>query len=212
MNKYLTLALPKGRLGDSALEQFDKIGWTTSIQKDSRKLVFIDEVLRIRFMFVKPADVITYVENGVADLGVIGKDSILEEEADVYELLDFGFGKCKFSIAGQKNFQLHQKDSVLKIATKYPRVTLKYFASRNQSIEIIKLNGSVELAPLVGLSDVIVDIVETGGTLKANGLEILEDMMDISAKLIANRVSYRFKHDRIQQLIQLLQEQKEVTT
>jgi ATP phosphoribosyltransferase len=161
-------------------------------------------------MFVKPIDVITYVENGVADVGVIGKDSILEEEADVYELLDLGFGKCKFSIAGYPGNVLHQKDTVLRIATKYPKVTSSYFQKRNQPIEIIKLNGSVELAPLVGLSDVIVDIVETGSTLKANGLVILEDMIDISAKLIANRVSYRFKYDRIKGLVDQLERQKEV--
>jgi ATP phosphoribosyltransferase len=210
MNDYLTFALPKGRLGDSAIEQFEAIGWASSIEKDSRKLIFIDEERRLRFMFVKPIDVITYVENGVADVGVIGKDSILEEEADVYELLDLGFGKCKFSIAGYPGNVLHQKDTVLRIATKYPKVTSSYFQKRNQPIEIIKLNGSVELAPLVGLSDVIVDIVETGSTLKANGLVILEDMIDISAKLIANRVSYRFKYDRIKGLVDQLERQKEV--
>ncbi len=210
MYDYLTFALPKGRLGDSAIQRFEWIGWASSIEKDSRKLIFVDEQRRLRFMFVKPVDVITYVENGVADLGIIGKDSILEEEADVYELLDLGFGQCKFSIAGYPGNVLHQKDTVLKIATKYPKVTQNYFQKRNQPIEIIKLNGSVELAPLVGLSDVIVDIVETGSTLKANGLVILEDMIDISAKLIANRVSYRFKYDRIKGLIDQLELKEEV--
>lgn len=209
MNDYLTFALPKGRLGDSAIQQFERIGLASAIEKESRKLVFIDEIRRLRFMFVKPVDVITYVENGVADLGIIGKDSILEEEADVYELLDLGFGKCKFSVAGYPGNTLHQKETVLKIATKYPRVTSNYFAKRNQPIEIIRLNGSVELAPLVGLADVIVDIVETGGTLKANGLVILEDMIEISAKLIANRVSYRFKYERIKKLMEQLEATKE---
>jgi ATP phosphoribosyltransferase len=211
MNNYLTFALPKGRLGDNAIQQLAAIGLASSIEKDSRKLVFTDQKNNLRFMFVKPVDVITYVENGVADVGIIGKDSILEEAADVYELLDLGFGKCKFAIAGQIDNRLHQTDTVLKIATKYPRVTMEYFAKRNQPIEIIRLNGSVELAPLVGLSDVIVDIVETGGTLQANGLVILEDMMEISAKLIANRVSYRFKFDRIHRLVEQFQSIKEVT-
>ena len=210
MNNYLTIALPKGRLGDSALAQFEKIGFTNAIDQSSRKLIFIDETFKLRYMFVKPSDVITYVENGVADVGVIGKDSILEEEADVYELMDLGFGKCKVSIAGKSIKALHQIDSILKIATKYPKITKTFFSQRNQPIEIIHLKGSVELAPLVGLSDVIVDIVETGSTLRANGLEIIEDMIDISAKLISNRVSYRFKYDRITDLCSKLSKIDEV--
>ena len=209
MNRYLTIALPKGRLGDSAIERFDRIGWGDSISKDSRKLIFIDEVNLIKYMLVKPSDVITYVENGVADIGIIGKDSILESEAEIYELLDLGFGKCRFSIAGRKGQIIHQNDEVLRIATKYPRITAKYFDLRKQPIEIIKLNGSVELAPLVGLSDGITDMVETGSTLKANGLEVLEDMLEISAKLISNRVSYRFKYEKINTLCELLRVDKE---
>jgi len=209
MNKYLTIALPKGRLGDSAIERFDRIGWGESIAKDSRKLIFTDDINYIKYMLVKPSDVITYVENGVADIGIIGKDSILESEAEIYELLDLGFGKCKFSIAGKKGQIIHQNDEVLRIATKYPRITAKYFDLRKQPIEIIKLNGSVELAPLVGLSDVITDIVETGSTLRANGLEVLEDMLEISAKLISNRVSYRFQYEKINTLCELLREDKE---
>ena len=123
MNKYLTIALPKGRLGDSAIERFDRIGWGESIAKDSRKLIFTDDINYIKYMLVKPSDVITYVENGVADIGIIGKDSILESEAEIYELLDLGFGKCKFSIAGKKGQIIHQNDEVLRIATKYPRIT-----------------------------------------------------------------------------------------
>jgi len=209
MNNYLNIALPKGRLGDSAIERFERIGWATSISKNSRKLIFTDDINGIKYMLVKPSDVITYVENGVADIGIIGKDSILEEEAEVYELLDLGFGKCTFSIAGKIGQMIKQKDEVLRIATKYPRITAKYFNNRKQPIEIIKLGGSVELAPLVGLSDVIADIVETGNTLRANGLEILEDILDISAKLISNRVSYRFKYEKISILCELLREDKE---
>ena len=209
MNNYLTIALPKGRLGDSAIERFERIGWAQSILKNSRKLIFTDEQNKIKYMLVKPSDVITYVENGVADIGIIGKDSILEEEAEIYELLDLGFGLCKFAIAGKKGQVIHQNDEVLRIATKYPKMTAQYFNLRKQPIEIIKLNGSVELAPLVGLSDVIADLVETGSTLRENGLEVLEDILEISAKLIANRVSYRFKYDQISNLCELLRVDKE---
>ncbi|MFH5881719.1 ATP phosphoribosyltransferase [Liberiplasma polymorphum] len=208
-NNYLTIALPKGRLGDDALIRLRCVGYADVVKTSSRKLIFIDEVKKIRYMVVKPIDVITYVEQGVADIGIIGRDNILEEQADLYELLDLGFGKCKFSIAGKIGEKLHKNDEVLKIATKYPKIAMQYFKQKEQRIEIIKLNGSVELAPLVGLSDVIVDIVETGNTLKANGLEILEDMFDVSAKLISNRVSYRFKYEAIMELCDLLQNQKE---
>jgi len=206
MKKNLTIALPKGRLGDVAIEKFRLIGWANTIEESSRQLVFYDENMGVTYMLVKPSDVITYVERGVADVGIIGKDSILEEKANVYELLDLGFGKCQFAIAGKSEQSLTKKDEVLKIATKYPNVTKAYFEKKAQPIEIIKLNGSVELAPLVGLSDVIVDLVETGNTLKANGLIILETMMAISAKLISNRVSYRFKYDAIRALVKHMEE------
>ncbi len=206
---YLTLALAKGRLGKSLMKEIEENGKLQSIDLDSRKLIFFDDKNKIRYMVVKPIDVITYVEKGVADLGVVGRDNLLEAQGDLYELLDLGFGKCKFSIAGVKGQKLYQKDSILKIATKYPNVAMKYFQSKQQKIDIIKLNGSVELAPLVGLADVIVDIVETGHTIKANGLEILEDMFDISAKLIANRVSYRFKQSEINKLCDLLEGRNE---
>lgn len=201
----LTIAMPKGRLGDDALVRFRQIGYADFIDESSRKLIFTDEANKIRYMFVKPVDVITYVEQGVADIGIIGRDTILEEQADIYELLDLGFGKCKFSIAGKEGQPIYKTDSILKIATKYPRITLNYFKKKEQKIELIKLNGSVELAPLVGLSDVIVDIVETGSTLKANGLTVLEDMFDVSAKLIANRVSYRFKYQEIMTIVKALE-------
>jgi ATP phosphoribosyltransferase len=196
MKNKLTIALPKGRLGDQTIEVLKRIGLGDGIDDTSRKLIFTDQNQELAYMLVKPSDVITYVERGVADLGIIGKDSLMEDQADVYELIDLGFGKCRFAVAGKTSIDI-QKDEVLKIATKYPNVTKAYFEKKNQPIDIIKLNGSVELAPLVGLSDVIVDIVETGSTLKANGLEILEVMHDISARLIANRVSYRFKYEKI---------------
>lgn len=201
---YITIALSKGRLGDEAYKVFNKAGLGNCIDLDSRKLIFKDKENKINFIYVKPTDVLTYVEKGVADLGVVGKDVILESDNDVYEILDLGFGKCKFSIAGIKGESVYKKDEILRVGTKYPKVSQKYFDERGQKIEIIKLNGSVELAPLVGLSDVIVDLVETGNTLKANGLQVIEDMLHISAKLICNRVSYRFKFHRIQNITKLL--------
>lgn len=209
---YLTIALPKGRLGEDALKALLLVGYGNVVDFKSRQLIFEDEMNHLRYMVVKPVDVITYVSQGVADIGIIGKDNILEEAPDIYELLDLGFGKCKFSIAGFENQVLTKKDEALRVATKYPSVAYRYFKSKNQKIEIIKLNGSVELAPLVGLSDVILDIVETGNTLKANGLMILEDMFDISAKLISNRVSYRFKTIEIQTLVGKLSQLEGVTS
>ncbi|MFU8792639.1 MAG: ATP phosphoribosyltransferase [Acholeplasmataceae bacterium] len=210
--EQLTIALPKGRLGEDALKALLRVGYGDVVDVKSRQLIFIDEINQIRYMIVKPIDVITYVSQGVADIGIIGKDNILEEAPDIYELLDLGFGKCKFSIAGPKDQVLIKREETLKVATKYPAVAYRYFKTKNQKIEIIKLNGSVELAPLVGLSDVILDIVETGNTLKANGLEILEDMFDISAKLISNRVSYRFKSDHIKMLVTKLSTLEGVTS
>jgi ATP phosphoribosyltransferase len=204
----LKIALAKGRIGKEASKLFKGIGLCTALDPDSRKLIFKDEKNKISFTYVKSSDVITYVQNGVADLGVVGKDEILEQETDLYELYDLGFGKCKFAIAGIENQRLYVKDRVIKVATKYPKVTKKYFAARNQRIKIIKLNGSVELAPLVGLADVIVDLVETGSTLKANGLKVIEEMFPISARLICNRVSYRFKYQQISQLLTTLKEMK----
>ncbi len=201
MNKTLTIALPKGRLGEDALKLLKEIGYAKNVDMNSRQLIFEDIKNQMTYMIVKPVDVITYVSQGVADIGIIGKDNILEEEPDVYELLDLGFGRCKFCIAGFPNQILNKQDQILKVATKYPTVTKRYFKSKNQKIEIIKLNGSVELAPLVGLSDVILDIVETGNTLKANGLVVLEEIDDISAKLIVNRSSYRFKAQKTNHLV-----------
>ncbi|WFD11156.1 ATP phosphoribosyltransferase [Tepidibacter hydrothermalis] len=206
---YITIALSKGRIGKQADNVFKKIGLGDCIDLDSRKLIFKDDINKINYIYVKPSDVVTYVEKGVTDLGIVGKDTILESDTNVYEIFDLGFGKCKFSIAGIKGEKIYKKDDILKVATKYPEIAKKYFNERQQKIEIIKLNGSVELAPLVGLSDVIVDLVETGNTLKANGLEVIEDMFNISARLISNRVSYRFKFDRIQNIIKSLNENME---
>lgn len=200
----LTIALAKGRLADEGLKLFEKYDLISNIDQESRKLKFSNKEKNIIFIFVKPSDVITYVEKGVADIGIVGKDILLESESDVYEIMDLGFGKCKFSIAGFKEQSIFKKNEVLKIATKYPNYVYKIFKERDQKIEVIKLNGSVELAPIMGLADVIVDIVQTGSTLKANDLVILEDLEDISARLIANKVSYRFKFGLIEQIEKIL--------
>lgn len=199
----IVIAIAKGRIEKDVYRRLKILDMEDCIETDSRKLIFTDEENRITYIHVKPSDVVTYVEKGVADLGIVGKDTILENENDneVYELLDLGFGKCKFSVAGIKGKNNYSKEEVLKVATKYPTIAKKYFKSRGQKIEIIKLNGSVELAPIVGLSDVIVDLVETGSTLKANGLEIVEDMCNISSRIIANRVSYKFKKAKIKNIV-----------
>ena len=199
----IVIAIAKGRIEKDVYRRLKILNMEECIETDSRKLIFTDEKNNITYIHVKPSDVVTYVENGVADLGIVGKDTILENENDneVYELLDLGFGKCKFSVAGIKGKNNYSKEETLKVATKYPHIAKNYFKSRGQKIEIIKLNGSVELAPIVGLSDVIVDLVETGNTLKANGLEIVEDMCNISSRIIANRVSYKFKKREIETIV-----------
>ncbi len=209
MDEFLTIALPKGRLGKVAYERFKQAGMLVSFEKDSRRLVFIDSKNNMRFLFVKPVDVITYVTNKVADIGIVGKDQIIEEQAAIYELMDLAFGKCRFAIAGFEGTPILRQNGVLRIATKYPVITRNYFKQKNQNIEIIPLSGSVELAPLVGLSDCIVDIVETGKTLKENGLNVLEEMFEVSARLISNRVSYRFKNQEILSLVERLNQSKE---
>lgn len=193
----ITIAIAKGRLGEKGLEFFKGTELAIDRSPDSRKLVFHSQDGKITYILVKPADVVTYVEKGVADLGIVGKDVILEEARDVYEIMDLGYGRCRFAIAGFPGRYEASRDSVLRIASKYPHYVQSVFENRGQPIEIIKLNGSVELAPLIGLADVIVDIVETGSTLRDNGLEILEELDPISARLIANKVSYRFKLDAI---------------
>ena len=200
----IVVAIAKGRIEKDVYRRLKILNMEDCIETDSRKLIFTDEKNHITYIHVKPSDVVTYVEKGVADLGIVGKDTILENENDneVYELLDLGFGKCKFSVAGVKGKNNYSKEEILKVATKYPNIAKKYFKSRGQKIDIIKLNGSVELAPIVGLSDVIVDLVETGNTLKANGLEIVEDMCNVSARIIANRVSYKFNKSKIEDIVE----------
>ena len=200
----LTIALAKGRLGEKGLQLFKDTDYEIIREEGSRKLIYNNANNKINYIFVKPSDVVTYVEKGVADLGIVGKDIILEDNKDIYEVLDLNFGNCRFAIAGFEDQSLVKKNEVLRIATKYPSYVESVFKDRGQRIDIIKLGGSVELAPLMGLSDVIVDIVETGSTLKDNGLVILEELDPISARLIVNKVSYRFKYDAIQKLENIL--------
>ncbi len=200
----LTIAIAKGRLGNQGLELFKGSEYEINVKENSRKLVHYSANKKVNFIFVKPADVVTYVEKKVADLGIVGKDIILEDNKDVYEVLDLNFGKCRFVIAGFKDQNLVKKNEVLTIGTNYPAYVESIFKNKDQEIEIIKLRGAVELAPLMGLSEVIVDIVETGSTLADNGLVVLEELDPISARLIANKVSYRFKFDEIRKIEKLL--------
>ncbi len=204
MTDYVNIALPKGRLGEKAYALFEGIGFACpEILEENRRLIFENEENRVRYFWAKPADVAIYVERGAADIGVVGKDILLEQEPDVYELLDLGMGRCRMAVAGPKGAD-RRTDRTLRVATKFPNIARKYYASQSREIEIIKLNGSIEIAPLVELSDVIVDIVETGKTLKENGLEPLADVVPISARLIANKAGYRFKHQRIEGLVEQL--------
>ena len=209
--RYLTFALGKGRLANQTLELFEKIGITCEEMKDknSRKLIFTNEELKLRFFLAKGPDVPTYVEYGAADIGVVGKDTILEEGRKVHEVLDLGYGKCKMCVCGYKDAApLLQHHELIRVATKYPNIAKDYFYNKkHQTVEIIKLNGSIELAPIVGLSEVIVDIVETGSTLKENGLQVLEEVCPLSARMIVNPVSMRMESERIQQLLMRLRAQ-----
>ena len=202
--KYLTIALPKGRLAELTLELLQKAGiQCKSTELKSRKLIIEDDENLVRFFMAKPSDVPVYVEYGVADLGVVGKDTLMEESRDLYEVLNLGFGACRMAVAGPAELMGKLDDIPDKrVATKYPKVARDYFELvKKESIEVIKLNGSVELAPLVGLSEVIVDIVESGRTLKENNLVVLEEICDISARLVVNKVSMKMKNDRIRELI-----------
>jgi ATP phosphoribosyltransferase len=205
----LTIAIPKGRLGSQAIDMFKASGIGESIDEKSRKLVFDDEKRNIKFILLKNSDIITYVENGVADIGISGKDMIMENGSDIYELYKMNIGKCKLSVAGVKGKKIFKDDTIIKVATKFPETAKKYFNSKGQKIKIIKLNGSIELAPILGLSDVIVDIVETGNTLKANGLEVFEDMYNITAMVISNKISYKFKRKEIKEIIELIMKEDE---
>ena len=203
--RYLTFALAKGRLAKKSLEMFEKIGITCEEMKDekTRKLIFVNEELKLKFFLAKAGDVPTYVEYGAADIGVVGKDTILEEGRKLYEVMDLGFGKCRMCVCGPgsaKKFLNSQE--MIRVASKYPYIAKDYFYNeKHQTVEIIKLNGSVELAPIVNLSEVIVDIVETGSTLKENGLEILEEICPLSARMVVNQVSMKMENERINKLI-----------
>ncbi len=209
MKTMLNVALPKGRLGEKVYGMFEKAGFECpSIKENNRKLIFENEELGIRYFWVKPSDVAIYVEHGAADIGVAGKDILLEYEPDVYELLDLDIGKCRMAVAGKADFR-DAKQKTLRVATKFTNIAKNYYASIGREIDIIHLNGSIELAPILGLSDVIVDIVETGTTLKENHLEVLETIVPISARLIANKASFKFKTHQIQDIQRSLAEQTE---
>lgn len=210
MDRYLTFALAKGRLAKKTLEILEEIGITCEEMKDkdSRKLIFVNEELKLKFFLSKGPDVPTYVEYGAADIGVVGKDTILEENRRVYEVMDLGFGKCRMCVCGPaKAKELLQHHEMIRVASKYPNIAKEYFYNKkHQTVDIIKLNGSVELGPIVGLSDVIVDIVETGSTLRENGLEVLEEICPLSARMIVNQVSMQMESERIKKLIGQLKE------
>ena len=197
----LNIALPKGRLGDKVYRLFSACGYDCSaMESEDRRLVLSDEGGSVRYLLVKPSDVAIYVEHGAADVGVVGKDVLLEGANDVYELLDLGFGACRMCVAAPVGYR-EELGAPLRVATKYPNIAKRYYAGKSREIEIIKLNGSIELAPILGLSDVIVDIVETGTTLKQNNLEVIETILPVSARLIANKASMKFKQDAIEPLL-----------
>lgn len=204
-DRYLTIALGKGRLANKTMELFEKIGITCEEMKDkhSRKLIFVNEEYKLRFFLAKAPDVPTYVEYGAADIGVVGKDTIMEEDKRVYEVLDLGYGSCRMCVCGPKSAKdLLKHHEMIRVASKYPNIAKDYFYNKkHQTVDIIKLNGSVELGPIVKLSDVIVDIVETGSTLKENGLEVLEEICPLSARMIVNQVSMQIETERIRKLI-----------
>ena len=208
--RYLTFALGKGRLANKTLEMFEKIGITCEEMKDkdTRKLIFVNEDLKLRFFLSKGPDVPTYVEYGAADIGIVGRDTILQEARNIYEVLDLGFGKCRMCVCGPESARdLLQHHEQIRVATKYPKIAKDYFYNKkHQTVEIIKLNGSIELAPIVGLADVIVDIVETGSTLRENGLTVLEEVCPLSARMVVNPGSMKMEQERIGKLISDLRE------
>ena len=208
--RYLTFALAKGRLAIKTLELFEKFGITCEEMKDkdTRKLIFVNEELKIKFFLAKAGDVPTYVEYGAADIGIVGKDTILEEGRNLFEVVDLGFGKCRMCVCGPESAkELLQHHEMIRVASKYPHIAKDYFYNKkHQTVEIIKLNGSVELAPIVGLSEVIVDIVETGSTLRENGLQVLEEICPLSARMVVNQVSMKMENERIMKIIKDLKE------
>lgn len=206
--EYLTFALAKGRLATKTLSILETIGITCEEMKDkeSRKLIFVNEELKLKFFLAKATDVPTYVEYGAADIGVVGRDTILEEDRKIYEVLDLNIGNCRMCVAGPETArELLNSGQMIRVATKYPKIAKDYFFNKkHQTVEIIKLNGSIELAPIVGLSEVIVDIVETGTTLKENGLTVLEEILPLSARMVVNQVSMKMEHERIADIIEKL--------
>ena len=208
--RYLTIALTKGRLAKQTMKLLEQIGISCEEMNDpaTRKLIFTDEARRLRFFLAKGPDVPTYVEYGAADIGVAGEDTIMEEDRKIYEVLDLGFGKCRMCVAGPESAKkLLNGQQQIRVATKYPKIARDYFnETKNQTVEIIKLNGSIELAPIVGLSEVIVDIVETGSTLKSNGLKVLEEVCPLSARVVVNPVSMRMENERITALLRDMNE------
>ena len=208
--RYITFALAKGRLAKKAMEMLELAGITCEEMKDetSRKLIFVNEELKLKFFLAKASDVPTYVEYGAADIGVVGKDTIMENGTSFYEVLDLGFGRCKFALAAPKGSDFFGGYASRTIATKYPNVARNYFESKAMDIRFIKIEGSVELAPLLGLSDAMVDIVETGTTLKENGLEVVETICDISARLIVNTASLKLRKAEIEELVAQMEQAK----
>ena len=203
----LNIALPKGRLGEKVYAMFEAAGFPCpSIKETNRKLIFENEEKGVRYFWVKPSDVSIYVERGAADIGVAGKDILLEYEPDVYELLDLDLGKCRMAVAGPKDFY-DDGEKTLRVATKFTNIAANYYAGLGRDIDIIKLNGSIEIAPILGLSDVIVDIVETGTTLKENDLEVKATILPISARLISNKASFKFKGWQIEEIVKNMSRQ-----
>ena len=204
MSQIINVALPKGRLGDQVYDMFEEAGYECpEIKEDSRKLFFENKEKGIRFFWVKPSDVAVYVGRGAADIGIAGNDILLEHQPDVYELLDLNLGVCRMMVAAPESFR-DNPDLTLRVATKFPNIAARYYAGKSRDIDIIELHGSIELAPLLGLSDVIVDIVETGNTLKANGLVQIDEVLPISARLIANKANFKFKTKEIEQVTEAL--------
>lgn len=209
MKTMLNVALPKGRLGEKVYNMFEKAGFECpSIKENNRKLIFENEEVGVRYFWVKPSDVAIYVERGAADIGVAGKDILLEYEPDIYELLDLDIGKCRMAVAAKKDFR-DNTQRTLRVATKFSNIAKQHYMSKGRDIDIIHLNGSIEIAPILDLSDVIVDIVETGTTLKENNLEVFETIIPISARLIANKTSYKFKNQPIDKIIKEIATQME---
>lgn len=210
MKTMLNIALPKGRLGEKVYAMFEKAGFECpSIYDNSRKLIFENAEKGVRYFWVKPSDVSIYVERGAADIGVAGKDILLEYAPDIYELLDLNIGKCRMAVAAKKDFS-DDPQRTLRVATKFANIAAKHYLAKGRDIDIIHLNGSIEIAPILDLSDVIVDIVETGTTLKENDLQVIENIVPISARLIANKASYKFKGNKIDTLVRELAAQTEV--